>query len=61
MGRSIAKGPFVDAKLWKKLKVRARRTNRKPIKTWSRRSTITPEFIGLTFTYITERNSCPCS
>ena len=45
MGRSIKKGPYVDAKLIKKVKV----SGSKAIKTWSRRSTIIPEFIGTTF------------
>lgn len=49
MGRSIKKGAFVEASLQDKI-VKAKAANTKtPIKTWSRRSTITPEFIGLTF------------
>ncbi|MBM3829588.1 MAG: 30S ribosomal protein S19 [Verrucomicrobia bacterium] len=49
MGRSIKKGPFVEASLQDKI-VKAKAANSKtPIKTWSRRSTITPDFIGLTF------------
>ncbi len=49
MGRSIKKGAFVEASLQDKI-VKAKAANMKtPIKTWSRRSTITPEFIGLTF------------
>lgn len=48
MGRSIKKGPFVDQHLLDKA-LKAKETNSKvPIKTWSRRSTITPEFVGLT-------------
>ena len=48
MGRSLKKGPFVDAHLIDKIeKVRAT-SDQRPIKTWSRRSTILPEFIGLT-------------
>lgn len=48
MGRSIKKGPFVDQHLLDKV-LQAKETNSKvPIKTWSRRSTITPEFVGLT-------------
>ena len=47
MGRSIKKGPFVEAHLLEKIaKIGA---SKKPIKTWSRRSTITPEFVGQTF------------
>ena len=50
MGRSIKKGPFVEDQLLEKVK-KAKAINQKtPIKTWSRRSTITPEFVGLTFT-----------
>jgi len=49
MGRSIKKGAFVEASLMDKI-VKAKTANTKtPIKTWSRRSTITPDFIGLTF------------
>src|ERR1035437_7247700 len=50
MGRSIKKGPFVEDHLLVKIQ-KAKAANQKtPIKTWSRRSTITPEFVGLTFT-----------
>ena len=50
MGRSIKKGPFVDFQLLDKIQ-NAKSTNQKtPITTWSRRSTITPDFVGLTFT-----------
>src|SRR5664280_2308965 len=50
MGRSIKKGPFVDFHLLDKIQ-KAKSTNQKtPIKTWSRRSMITPDFVGLTFT-----------
>ena len=49
MSRSLKKGPFIDEKLMKKvLKAKQTRDN-KPIKTWSRRSTIFPEMVGLTF------------
>lgn len=47
MARSIKKGPFVDSYLLKKAEVA--KSDKKPIKTWSRRSTIIPEFVGLTF------------
>lgn len=49
MGRSRAKGAFVDEKLLMKVQVAQKTKDRRPIKTWSRRSTITPEFVGLTF------------
>ena len=49
MGRSLKKGPYVDEKLLKKVEKLKRSGDRKPIKTWSRRSTIIPEFVGTTF------------
>ena len=49
MGRSIRKGPYVDPKLKEKVEEAIRTKGRKVIKTWSRRSTITPEMIGQTF------------
>jgi small subunit ribosomal protein S19 len=48
MGRSVKKGPFVDAHLIKKVDTVRATNDKRPIKTWSRRSTILPEFIGLT-------------
>ena len=48
MARSIKKGPFVDDHLMKKVEAARAVNDKKPIKTWSRRSTITPEFVGLT-------------
>ncbi len=50
MTRSVWKGPFVDGYLLKKADVAHSGGRKDVIKTWSRRSTITPEFIGLTFT-----------
>jgi small subunit ribosomal protein S19 len=47
--RSLKKGPFVDEKLMKKVKVMIESGEKKIIKTWSRRSTVLPEFIGYTF------------
>lgn len=49
MPRSLKKGPFVEAKLMKKVEAMIATGDRKMIKTWSRRSTIVPEFIGFTF------------
>ena len=49
MARSIKKGPFCDGHLAKKVETARQTQDRKPIKTWSRRSTILPDFIGLTF------------
>ena len=49
MSRSAKKGVFVDQKLMEKVQTARNKNDRKPIKTWSRRSTITPEFVGLNF------------
>jgi small subunit ribosomal protein S19 len=49
MGRSIKKGPFVDRHVLDKIQKMNAAGQKKPIKTWSRRSTITPEFVGHTF------------
>ena len=49
MARSAKKGVFVDEKLLGKVTAARQKNDRKPIKTWSRRSTITPEFVGLNF------------
>ena len=48
MARSVRKGPFVDLHLIKKVEAAQKTNDKRPIKTWSRRSTITPDFIGLT-------------
>ncbi len=48
MSRSLKKGPFVDGHLLKKVETAQATRDKKPIKTWSRRSMILPEFIGLT-------------
>ncbi|MDY0071894.1 MAG: 30S ribosomal protein S19 [Thauera sp.] len=48
MARSIKKGPFIDAHLLKKVDAAQASNDKRPIKTWSRRSTILPDFIGLT-------------
>jgi len=59
MPRSLKKGPFVDEKLIKKID-RARRTRaRQPIKTWSRRSMVTPDFVGFTFAVHDGRKHVP--
>ena len=49
MARSVKKGPFVDDHLLKKIKDMNKRGEKRVIQTWSRRSTVLPEFIGLTF------------
>lgn len=48
MSRSLKKGPFVDGHLIDKVEAARASNDKRPIKTWSRRSTILPEFIGLT-------------
>ena len=49
MGRSIKKGPFVESQLLEKVQKAKAANSKTPIKTWSRRSMITPEFVGVTF------------
>lgn len=49
MARSLKKGPFVDAKLFAKVQRAKERNDRSPIRTWARRCTIVPEFIGMNF------------
>ena len=48
MARSIKKGPFVDAHLQRKVEAVRATSDKRPVKTWSRRSTVLPEFVGLT-------------
>jgi small subunit ribosomal protein S19 len=48
MARSVKKGPFVDAHLLKKIELVRATNDKRPVKTWSRRSTVLPEFVGLT-------------
>ena len=59
MARSIKKGPFVDAHLLKRIEAVRGSNDKRPIKTWSRRSTIIPEFIGLTFAVHNGRQHVP--
>lgn len=59
MTRSIKKGPFVDGHLIKKVVTAQEKGDRKPIKTWSRRSTITPEFVGCTVAIHNGRQHVP--
>ncbi len=49
MGRSSKKGPFVDPKLYFKVEKLNERSTKEPLKTWARRCTIVPEFVGHTF------------
>ncbi|SFZ75964.1 30S ribosomal protein S19 [Chitinimonas taiwanensis] len=48
MARSVKKGPFVDAHLLKKIEAVRATNDKRPVKTWSRRSTVLPDFVGLT-------------
>lgn len=59
MPRSIKKGPFVDKKLLKKVDMLISSGEKKILKTWSRRSTIVPEFIGYTFAVHNGRKFIP--
>jgi len=49
LGRSLKKGPYVDPKLLKKIEKIKKSGTKRPIKTWSRRSLVTPDFVGYTF------------
>ena len=59
MSRSLKKGPFVDGSLLKKAEAAQASRDKRPIKTWSRRSTILPEFIGLTIAVHNGRQHVP--
>ena len=59
MPRSVKKGPFVDHHLWAKVEQARAENSRRPIKTWSRRSTIMPEFVGLTIAVHNGRQHVP--
>lgn len=59
MARSVKKGPFVDGHLMKKIEAVADSKDKRPVKTWSRRSTILPEFIGLTIAVHNGRQHIP--
>ena len=59
MARSVKKGPFVDEKLAKKVQRMLASGQRQPIKTWSRRSTVTPEFVGVTIAIHDGRKHIP--
>ena len=61
MSRSVWKGPFVDLHVVKKAEAAASGSARGPIKTWSRRSTILPQFVGLTFSVYNGRKFIPVS
>jgi small subunit ribosomal protein S19 len=57
--RSLKKGPFVDHHLTKKVEAATAKNDRRPIKTWSRRSMITPDMVNLTIAVHNGRNHVP--
>jgi small subunit ribosomal protein S19 len=57
--RSLKKGPFIDLHLLKKVETALEKGDKKPIKTWSRRSTIFPEMVGLTIAVHNGRQHVP--
>ena len=59
MPRSLKKGPFIDLHLLKKVEVAVEKNDRKPIKTWSRRSMILPQMVGLTIAVHNGRQHVP--
>ena len=59
MPRSIKKGPFIDTHLLKKVEVAAKKNDRRPIKTWSRRSMVVPDMVGLTIALHNGRQHVP--
>lgn len=59
MARSSKKGPFVDQHLVKKVEAATANRDKRPIKTWSRRSTVLPEFVGLTIAIHNGRQHLP--
>jgi small subunit ribosomal protein S19 len=59
MPRSIKKGPFLDHHLWAKVQKAVETNNKRPIRTWSRRSMITPEMVGLTIAVHNGRQHVP--
>ncbi|MBD3646500.1 MAG: 30S ribosomal protein S19 [Pseudomonadales bacterium] len=59
MPRSLKKGPFVDLHLMNKVQKAAESNDKRPIKTWSRRSMVTPDFVGLTISVHNGRQHVP--
>ncbi|ASP38267.1 30S ribosomal protein S19 [Bacterioplanes sanyensis] len=59
MPRSLKKGPFIDHHLMKKVEAALEKNDKRPIKTWSRRSTIFPDFVGLTIAVHNGRQHVP--
>ena len=59
MPRSLKKGPFIDLHLMKKVETAVEKHDKRPLKTWSRRSMITPEMVGLTLAVHNGRQHVP--
>ena len=59
MARSVWKGPYFDVTLFKKVKKSKEENSKSPIKTWSRRSTIIPDFVGLTLSVYNGKSFIP--
>ena len=59
MPRSLKKGPFIDEHLLKKVEEAVQNNSRKPIKTWSRRSMVSPDMVGLTIAVHNGRQHVP--
>ncbi len=59
MARSLKKGPFIDESLWKRITAMNKDNKKKPIKTWSRASTIFPEMVGHTINVYNGRTFIP--
>ncbi len=61
MPRSLKKGPFIDLHLMKKVEAAVESNDRRPIKTWSRRSMVSPDMVGLTIAVHNGRQHVPVS
>ena len=59
MARSVWKGPYFDITLYKKVKKSKEESSKSPIKTWSRRSTIIPDFVGVTLSVYNGKSFIP--
>ena len=59
MPRSLKKGPFIDLHLMKKVEAAVEKSDKRPIKTWSRRSMVSPEMVGLTLAIHNGRQHVP--
>lgn len=59
MPRSLKKGPFIDLHLMKKVETAIEKSDKRPIKTWSRRSMVSPEMVGLTIAVHNGRQHVP--